>query len=419
MKKSRLFAALASASFLLSTNFASAAWTQTILHAFNGTDGHGPSGELVSDGKGHLFGTTFHGGTNDHGVVYELTAPKPGFKVWAYKIVYSFDSADGAYPIGTLTIDAQGNLYGTTANGGASDSGTVFKLSPPPAGKTAWTETVLLSLGGTSGVSPASGLLLDKAGNIYGAARVGGKAGCNPTNAQPGCGTIFKLTPPAAGKTAWTHTTLHSFAGTDGLSPAGDLAADADGNIYGTTTGGGPQNYGTAFRLSPATGKIAWTLTTLLYFNGTGNGKYPAAGLAFDKKGNLFGTTEYGGANNAGVVFELAKPAPGSKIWNISVPLTFKGANGDVPLAPLMINAAGIIYGTTQFGGTSNGVVFSLAPPTAGRPKWLENVIYSFPNNLKRGAFPDGGVVAVDKNLVGTTYNGGIHGYGVVYSLTN
>jgi uncharacterized repeat protein (TIGR03803 family) len=198
----------------------------------------------------------------------------------------------GEQPQAGLVADGAGNLYWTTYSGGAGDHGTVFELTPPAAGKTAWTEKVIHSFHGkTNGAFPAAGLIADGAGNLYG-------------TASGGCGVVFKLSPPPAGETIWTETVLHSFDLTNGADPQAGLIADGAGNLYGTTEQGGANNDGVVFELSPAAGKTAWTATVRLSFHGT-NGANPVADLIADGAGNLYGTAESGGAHGDGVVFRL------------------------------------------------------------------------------------------------------------------
>jgi uncharacterized repeat protein (TIGR03803 family) len=411
------------ASLLLSPSGAQAAWKETNLVSFNGTNGNNPDGGLIFDARGNLYGTTFHGGTSGNGDVFRLTPPAPGKTAWTETVLYTFSGTNGKGPNGNLIFDSAGNLYGTTVAGGAHGDGTVFKLTPPAPGKTAWTETVLLSFNGTNGNSPRGSLVRDKAGNLYGAAAGGGAVQCNPNNGLVGCGTIFKLTPPAAGKTAWTETTLVSFKGTDGSSPNGGLVFDSTGSLYGTTGGGPTYLYGTVFKLTPpAAGKTAWTETVLFAFNGT-NGKYPDAGLAIDTKGNLYGTTEYGGSLDAGAVFKLTRPAAGKTAWGESVLASFAGASGDNPNASLILDAAGNLYGTTEYGGGSannfSGNVFRLTPPAAGKTAWTETVLYTFKGDGSTGLFPSASLArGGGGGLFGTAFSGGKSGHGVVFRLT-
>jgi uncharacterized repeat protein (TIGR03803 family) len=230
---------------------------------------------------------------------------------WSEKVLHSFNDTDGAYSSAGLIFDKNGNLYGTTLEGGdygcsASGCGTVFELTPTAGG--GWTETVLLNFNGSDGSGPQAGLIFDAAGNLYGTT-VGGGTNCPPF----GCGTVFELTPTAGG--GWTEKVLHSFGnGTDGANPFAGLIFDAAGNLYGTTYGGGTyrcgaSGCGTAFELTPAAGG-SWTETVLYSFSRGNDGFEPEAGLIFDSAGNLYGTTAVGGTYDGGTVFELTPVYP-------------------------------------------------------------------------------------------------------------
>jgi uncharacterized repeat protein (TIGR03803 family) len=277
-------------------------WTETVLYSFTGGDGNNPQAVgLIFDGDGALYGTTTFGGTSNLGTVFKLTAPAAGQTQWTETVLYNFtDETDGNYPLGGLIFDNDGALYGTTYRGGTSNLGTVFKLRPAAAGQTQWTETVLYSFtGGNDGSIPAFGsLILDQKGALYGATIRGGAANA---------GTVFKLTPPAAGQTQWAETVVYCFTDGDGNSPqAAGLIFDKKGVLYGTTIFGGISNLGTVFRLTPpATGQTQWTEAVLYRFMGGADGTYPLASLIFDKKGALYGTTNLGGASNWGTVFKL------------------------------------------------------------------------------------------------------------------
>ena len=183
-----------------------------------------------------------------------------------------------------------------TPHGGANGDGTAFKLSPPAAGQTAWTQTILISFNGTNGAIPYGSLILDSAGNLYGTTDGGGASNE---------GTVFELTPPAAGQTAWTETVLLSLKGKKGEGPHGCLIVDGVGNLYGTTDFAGPAKHGAVFELKKPTGrKTVWKETVLASFDKT-DGALPTGSLIFDSAGNLYGTTSEGGAHNAGTVFEV------------------------------------------------------------------------------------------------------------------
>ena len=217
-------------------------WAETVLHSFgNGSDGQTPTGSLIFDAAGNLYGTTNYGGIHGAGTVFELSPRQNGG--WTETVLHSFGDGekDGTYPTAGLIFDAVGNLYGTTWDGGIRGYGAVFELSPREGG---WTETVLYSFGQkyivSDGQWPETGLVIDAAGNLYGTTINGGihLIGCNPS----ACGTVFKLSPNEDG--GWTETLLHSFGGgTDGKFPGVNLIFDAAGNLYGTTDRGGIHLY--------------------------------------------------------------------------------------------------------------------------------------------------------------------------------
>lgn len=256
--------------------------SETILYSFGsiGTDGDDPDGRLIRDSAGNLYGTTAYGGTNDEGVVFKISA------AGTETVLYSFGrtGTDGQLPSGGLVMDRAGNLYGTTTYGGTSGEGTVFKISPSGS------ETILHSFGsiGNDGASPDTGLIMDSAGNLYGNTAEGG---ANYT------GTVFKLSPSGS------ETILYSFGsvGTDGDNPDGRLIRDSVGNLYGTTLNGGTNGVGTVFKISPAGAE-----TVLHSFGNVGtDGQNPSGRLVMDSAGNLYGTTQAGGANSEGTVFKI------------------------------------------------------------------------------------------------------------------
>jgi uncharacterized repeat protein (TIGR03803 family) len=228
-------------------------WAATVLHTFNqGLDGRGPQPNLVMDGSGALYGATSDYGAFLRGNVYELKPPQPGQTKWAETSLHDFDYnyaygiADGSSPGAGLVMDKNGALYGTTVYGGsladpyAIGYGAVFKLTPPLPGQIKWKETVLYRFrGGADGENPRATLTMDAAGALYGTTFFGGRVPC-PYDSTAGCGTVFKLTPPAAGQTKWMKTTLHRFTSdVDGGRPVGKLLLDGSGALYGATAQGG------------------------------------------------------------------------------------------------------------------------------------------------------------------------------------
>ncbi len=373
---------------------------ESVLYTLLGKPGGAmPYDALVADANGALYGTTAAGGATNLGSVFRM---KPGTKGYTLTTLYSFRAGDDAkYPYAELLPDATGALYGTTYFGGKRGFGAVFKLTPSGGG---YSESILYSFQGTNdGVFPYAGLIADNSGTLYGtASRGGGAKGCSS-----GCGIVFKLTPSGSG---YLESILYSFqGGSDGADPFGRLIADTNGNLYGTTSAGGigsPGN-GTVFELTPSGSGY---LESVLYkFAGGADGSQPCAGLIADASGNLYGTTIAGGAGN-GTVFELTGSTE-------KVLYSFKGGDGATPYAGLLANTAtGAFYGTTYAGGAyGKGTIFELTPSGSG---YAESVLYSFKGGTD-GAQPAGAPIAdLSGTLYGTTQVGGKRKDGTVYKLT-
>jgi uncharacterized repeat protein (TIGR03803 family) len=342
----------------------SGGWTETVLHNFQFAEGGGPAG-LTFDAAGNLYGTG-SGGTYGFGTVWELR-PNTGAE-WTLTVLYNFayGGNDGYAPTGSLIFDGAGNLYGVTDWGGTGQClseadlvgcGTVFELSPKSGG--GWSEKVLHSFGlGTDGTFPVGGLVFDAAGNLYGVTYEGGTGSCLRTG-YAGCGIVFELLPEAGGH--WTERMLHHFNLTDGGWPVGSLIFDASGNLYGMTNGGGAYDWGTAYELMPGPAG-GWGEKILHNFNQSGvSGASPYAGLIFDSSGNLYGTTLAYGAGGSGTAFELRPTASGP--WTEWVLHAFgsEPRDGLNPVDSLIFDTAGNLYGTTDAGGTSSyGTVFEI-----------------------------------------------------------
>ncbi len=383
-------------------------WSEKVLHSFvhNGFDGIVPQGALFADAAGNVFGTTTDGGSYSVGTIFELS--NDGNGNWTQK-VYSFNFAgsDGANPEANLISDAAGNFYGTTVAGGNYAAGSVFEMSPNAGG--GWTEKLLYSFGeALDGSAPEAGLIFDAQGNLYGTTTAGG---------LHGLGTVFKLSPNGQG--GWTESVLHTFDQTTGYNSVAGLVFDSAGNLYGVAAYGGDNFYGTVFELSP-NDRGGWTHTVLHSFGAGTDGALPAGTLIWDGGGNLYGTTNYGGANNVGSVFELSPSGSGG--WTETLLYSFKndGVDGVNPYAGLTFDSAGNLYGTTGYGGVYNyGSLFQLTPNGGG--SWTETVLHSFNFEYPYtdGITPQAGVI-VDAagNLFGTTLNGGTGFYGTAYEFS-
>lgn len=365
------------------------AQTFSLLYQFkSGPGGANPYAGVIRDSSGNLYGTTYLDGAFAGGTVFKLT---PAGKETA---LYSFTGigGDGAFPYyGSLVRDSAGNLYGTTFQGGIRDQfcglgcGTVFKVDS--TGK----ETVLYSFTGTGGDGslPFGGVVRDSSGNLYGMTWIGGRNGN---------GMVYSVAPD--GK----ETILYSFSGTpDGSDPYAGLIRDSAGNLYGTTPSGGSSYYGTVFELTPS-----GTETILYNFTGGADGGFPESGVIRDSAGNLYGTTEIGGASGLGTVFKVTAGGTETVLYSFG-----GGTDGQNPAyGSLVRDKAGNLYGTTPSGGANDfGTVFKV--DTTGK----ETILHSFAG--RDGKLPYGTLVLNAKGvLYGTAYGGGAYGGGVVFKIT-
>jgi uncharacterized repeat protein (TIGR03803 family) len=389
------------------------AGSENAIYSFaGGTDPKLPYAGLIFDKAGNLYGTTELGGTNNQGTVFEITPNANG--TWTETVLYNFTGgSDGGQPYGSLAFDTAGNLYGTTNFGGSANCnmgcGTVFELTP---GSSGWTETVIYSFtGGSDGREPSARVRLDAAGNLYGTTLAGGNIG---SSCSTGCGTVFKLT---HGSSGWTESVLYAFqGGSDGASPYDGLTFDPAGNLYGTTYSGGASANGTIFKLTP--GSNGWTETGLHSFTGGYDGKYPFGDLILDAAGNLYGTAFQGGAGY-GVVYELSPNSKGG--WRERSLHAFENAPAGNPVAGLVMDPAGNLYGTTMLGATEStcnggcGTVFELMPVTGG--SWTYKVVHVF-GKATDGYHPTGDLILDSaSNLYGTTELGGEQGSGMIFQI--
>ncbi len=300
--------------------------------------------------------------------------------------------------------------YLTMIRFAALSLGALITIMPASA----QTFTVLHTFTGPDGDTLTSGVTIDQGGNLYGAASLGGHTG---GNCGGGCGTVYKLTHRNAN---WIFTPLYLFSYTDGSEPQGRVVFGPDGKLYGTTTFGGAFGNGVVFSLQPPPTACpatfcSWKETVLYSFGGDGDGKNPGFGdLAFDEAGNIYGTTTSGGSNNFGTVYKLSSS---HGAWTETILYSFgAGPNdGEVPYAGVALDGAGNLYGTTFQGGDYGGTVYELAPSGSG---WSESILHSFTFGSD-GYAPYGGLI-FDRagNLYGVTSVGGDHGGGAVYELS-
>lgn len=337
------------------------AQTFTVLHEFGGLDGAFPEAPLVQDAAGNLYGTTAGGGSLTFGTVFKVD------KTGTESVLLSFDITNGAFPTSGLLLDKAGNLY-STALEGPDGSGVAYRLTKTGE------EKILYAFQGGKGSKaavPSGNVLMDKAGNMYGAAMRGGI----------GVGVLYKINP------ARKLTVLYDFKDkSDGGVPQGPLVQDADGNLYGTALDNGNQLNGNVFKLDK-NGK----LTVLHTFTGGSDGRVPYGGLLMDSAGNLYGNAFAGGDSGEGTVFEITKKGVFKRLYSFT-----GGDDGANPIGTLVQDAEGNLYGTAADGGAFvlYGTVFKLSP--AGKL----TVLHAFTGG-EDGASPVAGVI---RDSSGTLY---------------
>lgn len=398
---------------------------ESVLHSFNGqngtggvsgsTDGAAPFGGLVQDSHGNFYGTTYYGGKYDVGTVFKLAAG-------VESVLYSFTgpdngglgglagSTDGAHPSAGLVLDSEGNLYGTTVQGGidyATNSGghgTLFKITPQGV------ETVLYAFclnGCSDGELPFSQLILGADGDLYGTAGGGASNG----------GIAYKMT------TAGAETVLYSFkaATTDAVGPQAGVIQDSAGNLYGTADGGGNNSFGAIFKITPEGAE------TVLYSFCSVNtasenctdGSYPSTGLIWGADGNIYGATGSGGLHDLGTLFKMTPAGTLTVMHSFCGEAIVPGCtDGAEPIGPLLQASDGNFYGMTHGGGANNwGSIYKITPTG------VETTIFSFQadNNTNTTSLdPTAGLVqGLDGNFYAMTDPGGTSSEGTLFGLTN
>lgn len=362
--------------------------TFTLLHSFNGADGVSPNGALVQGADGNFYGTTDEGGTNGTGTVFQITPAGALTTLYNFSaLAGNYTNSDGALPLAGLTLGADGNFYGTTAEGGANAAGTVFRITP------SGTLTTLYSFNGAGadGFDPRTPLLQGTDGNFYGTNYSWGPNGFG--------GTVFCITPTG------TFTILHGFSNStaDGAGPSGNLVQGSDGNFYGATVSGGAMGDGTIYQLTPG-----GAFTILHSFNGS-DGTNPFGGLTLASDGNFYGTTRQGGdANDDGTVFQCT---PAGVLATLHV---FGASDGVNPAAAPIEGVDGNLYGTTgsPLNGTGFGTVYQISKTG------VFTVLHTFVQT--DGAYPNSALIqGSDGAFYGVTGSGGANNDGVMFDVTS
>ncbi len=386
--------------------------TESTVYTFGAAgsgDGMYPYCTLVADANGNLFGVTQSGGTHGAGIIFELSPIQGG--PWIETVLHEFaGGSDGENPMAGLIWDSAGNLYGTAAYGGTNGTGLVFELSPQGEG---WTYQILYNFGAYpasgDGFGPNTALIFDQSGNLYGTTSEGGVPGC-----FEGCGTVFELSPVEGA--GWKETLVHEFPadGTDGELPNGVVMVS--GALYGTTQNGGTAGSGILYQLKYSRTKKQWIETIIHQFvGGNDDGAFPESAVLYHA-GELYGTTEGGGVGSYGTVFRTALSAKAG--WPTTVLYSFGpdySGDGIGPKAGVTMDAKGNIYGTTLYGGAYNyyGTVFRIKK---SKEVWVETVLHSF--NGEDGFYPGGGVTIFKGFLFGTTSDSSNGDYGgLVYQI--
>lgn len=416
----RHFACLSAILIIGASIFFPEAWAVPrfkVLYSFaGGNDGTYPNGALLSDISGHLFGTTYFGGTggctsfngNGCGTVFELQRDTNG--KWTHIVLYNFQGGnDGAGPNGGLVLDTAGNLFGTTDMGGTQNIGTVFELSPGSGG---WSESILHAFGGRGdGAKPMAGLIMDGAGNLYGTAAGGG--------AYDG-GAVFEVSPGSSG---WTESVIYSLCPgnncSSGLTILARVALDSHGDLFGVTEFGGSGPYGTVFEVRPRKG--GWRGKTIHSFTGPDGGHPDSAGVIFDKAGSFYGTTAADGAFGNGTVYRFS-PQKGGR-WAEAILYNFRSGSSEGSLnSGLAMDATGNLFGANGTGGSGScngssgcGMVYEITP--RNHRKSTYRALHTFTGGAD-GGLPSGDPILDQSGTIyGNAGMGGNLGNGVVYSV--
>jgi uncharacterized repeat protein (TIGR03803 family) len=394
--------------FMLIAGVSAHAQTFGVIHTFSGGgDGYQPAAGVTVDQGGNLYGTT-----SDYagpGTVFQMKYKNGS---WILNTLLTFNFYDGIIPQGRPVFGPGGAIYGTTTEGGGNinycgefNCGAVYSLRPSRtichSVSCPWTPTLVYAFTGPDGNQP---YFVDP---VFDSA--GNIYGTTTSGGPSYAGNVFQLTRSVGG--GWTATSIHDFNITDGLFPVSGVVLDATGNIYGMVEGGGAYGPGAVYRLSHS--GSGWTYTAIYSFTGGTDGSSPIGGLVFDQAGNLYGTTATAGAGGGGTVFELS---PSGGDWNFTLLYSFSGSGLNGPYDSPTLDSAGNLYGTTYGNGAFGyGSVFKL---THNNGSWIYTDLHDFTNG-NDGGNPIGGVsLDANGNLFGTTVFGGNNNNGVVWKTT-
>ena len=382
------------------------AQTFSIIHSFtnNGGDGGNPEAGVTIRG-GSLFGTTYSGGLG-YGTAYQITHAGND---WVHVPIAYLPGSSSA-PIARVLFGPDGHLYGTSRSGGQLGSGSAFDLIPPLSlcrdARCSWKVNLLYGFEGP----PFDGYSVGHGDLIWD--QQGNIYGTTNGGGPSDAGTVYELTPS---NPYWIETPIYIFSGgADGGRPQAGVIFDSNGNLFGATTLGGSNNAGTIFKLTYMPG-VGWTETVLYNFTGGNDGKAPFGGLIWDAAGNLYGTTSDAGTGGCGTAFELS---PSGQTWNLTTLYSFSGqpGNDDGPRASLAMDSTGNLYGTTyRCGANSRGSIFKLSNTQNG---WVYTSLHDFTAG-DDGADPNSNVsIDTDGTLYGTaSSDGGARNYGVVWMI--
>jgi len=370
-----------------------------VLYKFTGgSDGGEPYGPLVADSSRNLYGVAKSGGPADVGVVFEISPDDSGS--WRETVLHAFAGSDGAYPSGGLLWDSQGDLFGTTFGGGPAGGGVAFELSPAHDG--AWTFSQLHAFGSASasgGSEPNGSLVRDRAGNLFGTALLGGSGICS--NFPGPCGLVFQLSPATSG--AWRETVLYSFAGVpDGEFPQAGVILGTDGRLYGSTSEGGTGRCGDGEGTIIGCGTVfvlqrqdsGWRKTDLYDFK-YGEQNMPDAPVVFGRGGALYGTAGYD-------VFRLRRPAAGTRWKKQTIYKFTEGIAGTIPSGGATFDARGSLYFTTASSGLDGfSTASQLSRPNIHDSTWTQTVLAHFGTGFRFNQPRGGLLVGADGTLYG------------------